>query len=57
MNKRKRISRWTATALAAAAGAVLVVSLLTGSRRANLEGAAEDLGQKIERRTAKLETY
>ena len=57
MNKRKRISRWTATALAAAAGVVLVGSLLTGSRRANLEGAAEDLGQKIERRTAKLETY
>ena len=35
MNKRTLIRRWTATALAAAAGVVLVVSLLTGSRRAS----------------------
>ena len=57
MNKRQFISRWTATALAAAAGVVLAVSLLSGSRRANLEGAAEDLGQRVERRTARLDAY
>ena len=57
MNKRTLISRWTATALATAAGIVLVISLLAGSRRANLEGAAEDLGQKIEKRMALLEGY
>ncbi|MBR4775212.1 MAG: GHKL domain-containing protein [Bacteroidales bacterium] len=57
MNRRERISRWISTALAAAAAIVLAISLLTGSRRANLEGAAEDLGRDIERRATMLDSY
>ena len=44
-------------ALAAVGGIVLVFSLLTGSSRANLEGAAENLGREIEKRTAVLENH
>ncbi len=57
MNKSKRISLWIATALAAAAVLVLGISLIVGRSRANLEGAAQELGRKIEKRTVLLDGY
>ena len=57
MNKSKRISLWIATALAAAAVVVLGISLIVGRSRSNLEGAAQELGRKIEKRTVLLDGY
>ena len=57
MNKRTRISQWMATALAAAAVVIMGLSFIIGRSRSNLEGAAEELGQRIERRTRVLDGY
>jgi signal transduction histidine kinase len=57
MNKSKRISLWIATALAAAAVVVMGISLIVGRSRSNLEGAAQELGRKIEKRTVLLDGY
>ena len=57
MNKKMLIRRWTSVALLVAAILVLGVSVLSGNRRSNVESAAEDLGQKMEKRMALLDKY
>ena len=44
-------------ALLSAAIVVLAVSLLTGNRRNNMESAAQELGEKMEKRMALLDKY
>ncbi len=44
-------------ALLAAAVVVLAVSLLSGNRHSNVESAAEELGEKMDRRMALLDKY
>ena len=57
MNKRMNIRRWFSIALFVAAVVVLAVSLLSGNRRSDVESAAQELGQKMERRMALLDKY
>ena len=57
MNKRMNIRLWTSIALFAAAVLVLVASLLSGTRRSNMDSAAQELGEKVERRMALLDKY
>ena len=57
MNKRMNIRRWFSIALLSAAVLVLAVSLLTGNRSGNMESAAQELGEKMEKRMALLDKY
>ena len=57
MNKRMNIRRWLSIALLGAAVLVLVVSVLAVNRRSNMESAAQELGEKMERRMALLDRY
>ena len=57
MNSRTRICRWLSIGLAAAAAVAIAVGLLTGGGRSDVEGAAEDLGEKLERRLSLLDQY
>ena len=57
MNKKMNIRRWLSIVLLAAAAVVFAVSLFSGNRRSNVEGAAEELGEKMERRMALLDKY
>ena len=43
--------------LFSAAVVVLVVSLVSGNRRSNIESAAQELSEKIERRMSLLDRY
>ena len=44
-------------ALLTAAVVVLAVSLLSGNRHSNVESAAEELGEKMDKRMALLDKY
>ena len=57
MNKRMNIRLWTSIALFAASVLVLVASLLSGTRRGNMDSAAQELGERVERRMALLDKY
>ena len=57
MNKKLSIRRWISIALFAAAVLVLVVSLFAGNRSSNVESAAQELGEKMDRRMALLDKY
>ena len=57
MNKKIHIRQWLSMVLLAAAAVVFAVSLFSGNRRSNVEGAAQDLGEKIEKRMALLDKY
>ncbi len=57
MNKRMNIRRWLSIALLAAAVLVLVASVFSVNRRSNMESAAQELGEKMERRMALLDRY
>ena len=57
MNKRMSIRRWLSVAMFAAAVVVFAVSLVSGNRRSDVESAAQDLGEKIEKRMALLDKY
>ena len=57
MNGRMHIRQWFSMALLLGAATVLAVSLLSGNRHRDVEGAAQELGQKIERRMALLDKY
>ena len=51
------IRQWFSMALLLGAATILAVSLLSGNRHRDVEGAAQELGQKIERRMALLDKY
>ena len=57
MNKRMSIRRWLSVAMFAAAVVVFAVSLVSGNRRSDVESAAQDLGEKIEKRMGLLDKY
>jgi len=57
MNKRISIRRWIATALLCIAVVTLALSFFTGNRHGDVESAAGELGQKIEKRMSLLDKY
>ena len=57
MNKKRTLRTFLAYGLAAAALLVFLLSLFSGTGRSNLEGAAQNLGERVDARMQKLDGY
>ena len=57
MNKKNFIRHWVSVALMAAAALALMASLFSGTGRSDVESAALELGQKVEKRMHVLDRY
>ena len=57
MNKKNFIRHWVSVALMAAAALSLAASLFSGTGRSDVESAAMELGQKVEKRMHVLDGY